>query len=620
MRILRVIFTFLSFLSVSLCASEATPDGASLSNLPVAAWSSISAALGRDLHDYQVHIQSGVIEINNAGNRMVADFTAAGVEVRSGKAQWQIVFSGYGDDDTLKAVVATVPHANGNRVEYQRGPVTEWYINGPLGLEQGFTINEPPGKGKGQPLTIVLGLSGEGTAMLDPDGTSLTLTSHNIPLRYSGLTAYDATGKKLRAWEELRDGKLLIKVADATARYPVVIDPWVQLAKLTASDGQPSDSFGYSLAISGNTAVVGAVAHNNGQGAAYVFVKPASGWANMTETAKLAASDGQPGDFFGNNVSISGSTVVVGAPRATGGGATYVFVKPSSSWTTMTETAKLTASQPGDSFGYSVAISGNTAVIGALNQNFGGNGAAYVFVKPVTGWINMTQTAELTASDGQTVDYFGWAVSISGNTAVVGSVNATIEFVFQGAAYVYVKPTTGWVTTSRFDAKLVSSTPHTQDALGTSVSVNGKTVVAGVPGYSTTFNYQQGAALVFVRPKKGWANMTQTAILTASGGAAGDNLGNSVGLGNGGSMVVAGAPSVTISGNQGPGAAYVFTKPKKGWKTTSHFAAKLVASDGVAKDGLGTSVAIAGNTVLAGATGATIGGNQSQGAAYVFGR
>jgi hypothetical protein len=221
-----------------------------------------------------------------------------------------------------------------------------------------------------------------------------------------------------------------------------------ETAKLTASDGADYDYFGFfSIAISGDTVVVGAVGDdigaNTDQGSAYVFVKPPGGWGNMTQTAKLTASDGAAGDWFGNSVAISGDTVVVAAAAAdiganTDQGSAYVFVKPPGGWGNMTETAKLTASDGADSdqFGASVAISGDTVVVGAVGDDIGANtdqGSAYVFVKPAGGWTNMTETAKLTASDGAYGDRFGFSVAISGDTVVVGAP-------WKESAYVFVEP------------------------------------------------------------------------------------------------------------------------------------------------------------------------------------
>src|SRR5205814_1320992 len=146
---------------------------------------------------------------------------------------------------------------------------------------------------------------------------------------------------------------------------------------------------------------------------AYVFVKPTTGWANATQTAKLTASDGGEDNFFGFSVAVSGDTVVVGAGgNAVGSnfpqGAAYVFGKPTTGWTDATQTAKLTASDgaANDFFGNSVAVSGDTVVAGADGKDLD-QGAAYVFVKPTSGWTSATQTAKLTASDGAANAFFG---------------------------------------------------------------------------------------------------------------------------------------------------------------------------------------------------------------------
>jgi hypothetical protein len=344
-----------------------------------------------------------------------------------------------------------------------------------------------------------------------------------------------------------------------------------QTAKLTASDGANGDNFGYTVSISGNTIAVGAdqamIGVNSAQGAAYVFVEPASGWTNMTQTAKLTASDGAAGDNLGNAVAISGSTVVAGAPRASIGsnekqGAAYVFVESAGGWANMTQTAKLTASDgvAGDQLGVNaVSVSGNTVVAGApaLTTYGSGLGAAYVFVEPASGWANMTQTAKVTSSDRALGDDFGQAVSISGITVVVGAAAATIGTnQYQGAAYVFVEPASGWTNMTQ-TAKLTASDGAPSDFFGGGVSIDDSTVVVGAYNATIGPNQFQGAAYVFVEPASGWTNMTQTAKVAASDGAAGDSFG--LGVSIDGSAVVAGAYNATIGSNQFQGAAYVFT-------------------------------------------------------------
>ncbi|MGH3430532.1 MAG: FG-GAP repeat protein, partial [Mycobacteriales bacterium] len=236
----------------------------------------------------------------------------------SHSAHWSLAARGYGYGDALVPLSGAAPQASANRVEYRRGAVTEWYVNGPMGLEQGFTLSEPPGKPNRQPdhqpVTVALALSGDLVAAVDPGGKAVTLTRKDgqVALRYTGLTARDAAGRDLRTWLELHGERLLLRVEDKGARYPLVVDPWVQEAELIASDGEKFECFGVSAAVDGTTVVVGAPCHivgsNQSQGAAYVFVQSGEKW---TQQAELITSDGAANDQFGSFVAVSGSTVVV---------------------------------------------------------------------------------------------------------------------------------------------------------------------------------------------------------------------------------------------------------------------------------------------------------------------
>jgi len=181
-------------------------------------------------------------------------------------------------------------------------------------------------------------------------------------------------------------------------------------------------------------------------------VQPKNGWANMTQTAGLTVSNGQPGDNFGAAVSVAGSVVVVGASQEdtyTGPGEAYIYVAPKKGWSNSAlPTAKLYASDGKKYayFGSAVSISGNTVVVGAGNGSVGTNieqGAAYVYVQPSGGWKGLTkETAKLTASDGTVGDQFGWAVSVnvtSGTTVIAGGApyHEVGSSIAQGAAYVF---------------------------------------------------------------------------------------------------------------------------------------------------------------------------------------
>jgi hypothetical protein len=400
----------------------------------------------------------------------------------------------------------------------------------------------------------------------------------------------------------------------------------VQLAELTPSTRASNDWFGISIAVSGNTVVVGDFDANiENYGAVYVYVKPASGWANMTQVAKLTSSDN--GEGFGVSVAVSGNTIVVGAANTSnfsrsklnrqnfdlpsaGPGAAYVFVKPASGWKDMTETAKLTASdgQPGDAFGDSVSISGPTIAVGAFfAPDSSGNsfaGKAYVFVRPTSGWSgNLNETAKLTASDSQLLNYMGASIAIGGTTVVVGAYGHNN---FQGTAYVFAEPSGGWSSMTQ-TAELTASDGKGSDDFGFSSSISGSTVVIGAVNAAVG----KGAAYVFVKPSAGWSNMTQTAELHAPNATQGDGFGQSASIS--GNLVVVGAPGANVGANQLQGAAYVFAKPSSGWKNSST-ATELTASDGAANDNLGVSAAISSSTIVAGAPKST-----TPGSAYVFG-
>ena len=276
----------------------------------------------------------------------------------------------------------------------------------------------------------------------------------------------------------------------------------LEQAKLTASDGESNDQFGYSVAVSGdgNTAVIGAYGDDDGgtnAGSAYVFVRSGSSW---TQQAKLTASDGAASDFFGRSVVISGdgNTAVIGADGDDDGGidsgSAYVFTRSGSSWT---QQAKLTASDGASSyhFGRSVAVSGdgNTAVIGAIGVDEG-RGSAYVFVRSGSSW---TQQAKLTASDGASEDQFGWSVAVSGdgNTAVIGSYADDDGGDRSGSAYVFSRSGSSWTQ----QAKLTASDRAANDYFGWSVAVSGDGNTAVIGSYADDDRGGgSGSAYIFV--------------------------------------------------------------------------------------------------------------------------
>jgi hypothetical protein len=339
---------------------------------------------------------------------------------------------------------------------------------------------------------------------------------------------------------------------------------WTKEAKLTASDSALGNAFGYSVALNGDSAIIGAPGVNEWTGAAYIFTRTGTTW---TQQAKLISSDGLIGDDFGFSVSINGDYALIGASYAGTGwsGSAYVFKRTGTSWAQET---KLSASdsQPEDQYGWSVSISGDTAVVGSIYDD-ARTGSAYVYTRSGTTW---TDEKKLTASDAAIEDAFGVSVSIDGDTIVVG---AGWKDTFIGAAYIYTRSGTTWTQ----EAKINASDGANGNEFGMAVSISGDKVVVG----ARFVNMWTGAAYIYSRTGTTW---TEEARINASDGQYFDQFGWSVAIDE--NYVIAGAPGETNTG-----AAYIFWKPIP----------KVPELNITVKGGLGITVTV-GNTGNANAT------------------
>jgi hypothetical protein len=508
-----------------------------------------------------------------------------------------------------------------------------------------------------------------------------------LALTFSTLGA--APGRAQAARADVPAGLSAADWAQVKALLPTTAVPIQQQAYLKASNTGRTDSFGWPVAISGNTVVVGAPNEDsnatgvNGNqadnsagsaGAAYVFTRNGGVWRQQ---AYLKASNTGTGYAFGASVAISGDTVVVGSygedSNATGvngnqadnsaldSGAAYVFTRSGGVWS---QQAYLKASNTGsyDNFGKSVAISVDTVVVGAPHEssNAAGvdgdqtdnsaeqSGAAYVFTRSGGVW---SQTAYLKASNTDAHDIFGSSVAIYVDTVVVAAPNESSSAAgvdgdqadnsvgYAGAAYVFTRSSGVWSQ----QAYLKASNPDANDAFGYSVAIDGNTLVVGACGEDSNATGVDGdgadnsagvsgAAYVFTRSGSTWI---QQAYLKASNTDAGDNFGFSVAI-SGDTLVVGAfneASNATgVNGDQADnslgyatGAAYNFTRSSGVWSQQSY----LKASNTGEGDFFGYSVAIYGDTVVVGALGENsnatgVNGNQldnsadSAGAAYVF--
>jgi hypothetical protein len=398
-------------------------------------------------------------------------------------------------------------------------------------------------------------------------------------------------------------------------------DEWGCVERLTADDAEANDHLGLAAAISGDTIVAGAPYESEAgasAGAGYVFVRQGATWRWERKPAPLG---GASADRFGFSVAVSGDTAVIGAHFVDHGdcddaGAAYVFVRNQGAMDRWGQVARLTADDPDDQhyFGQSVAISGDTIVVGAHNDDDGGNnaGAAYVFERNHgVGPDDWEQVAKLTAGDAYQGDEFGFSVGISGDTVVVGAWQDDDAGTGSGSAYVFERNQGGTADNWGQVAKLTASDAAAGDRFGKSVAISGDTVVVGADHGG---GMPPGSAYVFARNEGGGADgWGEVRTLVASGAAVGDWFGHAVAIS--GDTVVAGAPL----GNGGYGAAYVFERNCGVWADDWGQVQELTA-DNVAYYGyFGWSVGISVDTVVVGAY-ADDGAANGSGSAYVFGR
>ncbi|WP_438032551.1 DNRLRE domain-containing protein [Sorangium sp. So ce204] len=526
----------------------------------------------------------------NPAHRLAADFSASGVRIApEGEARWSFSMAAarYGCAGDLREVPRAAPTATENRVELRRQGASpgeglvEWYVNGPLGLEQGFTVpGAPPCLAPGdQDLVIELALGGDlrATPLAGGDGVALREASGAVAMRYTDLHATDAAGRTLPAWMELGPGErtLSLRVDTAGAAYPVTVDPLAasERTALIAVDGStPIHLDGDAIAMSGDTAIVGAPGS-----AAYVFVKSGGAW---TQQARLVPADGAAGDGFGASVAISADTAVVGAPWGTGGaGAAYVFVRSGGVWS---EQAKLVASGgPSNPAGGAVAVDGDRAVLSAETS-------AYVFSRSGGAW---SEEVELVAPAGANA----WSappVAIEGGTVVVGSPGDRWWMEDDGVGAAYVFEASDWGDAHR----LAAHPPETYDRFGSSVAISGGRIVVGAPGTDSPpmpwYRLGRGMAYAFDRGASGWI---REARLIAGDGRTGDGLGGAVAV-SGGAAVV-GALLADRFDQPDAGAAYVFVPTGGEWVEGAE--AKLAGS-GPTGGGFGKTVAMSGSSVIVG--------------------
>jgi MYXO-CTERM domain-containing protein len=527
-----------------------------------------------------------------------------GVSVSRAGEPWRVglELQRIGREHAAQWVPRGAPRFDNNVSLAARGPLEERWVSGPLGLEQIIDIAERP-SGVGD-LLLDVAVSGDLVATSRGGVIELRDATDAVRARYSDLFVQDAQGRRVPAVLELASADIRLRIDDASATYPLVIDPLVgvEQAHLFANNAATLDNFGGAIAFDGTTAVVGAALGDGNvadSGAVYVFTRAGGIWSAPT---RLVASDGAASDRFGASVALSGDTLVVGSPRVDAGatadvGATYVFTRTGVVWS---QTQRLGASDASanDRFGSSVAIEGNTIVVGAPRDDTATAadcGSAYIFTFAAGTW---TQSAHPFASDGAAGDQFGFTVAISAGTIVAGASSDDVPgAVDGGSVYVLTGAGASWTEAQH----LVATDAQMTELFGATVALQGATLAVGA------INRTAGGGSVVTFDRNGTGVWVQGQRLAPSPVGAGEFFGS--GLSLDGNQLLAGT-----GGSAGPGYALVFARSAGVWSQSG----RVAAADGATGDAFGTGAAIVADTVVVGASfdDTTAGGTDS-GSAYV---
>lgn len=552
---------------------------------------------------------SGEVGFDSQEHKLLAQASSAGFRVAAsdGKSSATFRLQSYGCvGDSSVRLAGAAPIAHGSRVSYSRGGIVEWYQNGRLGVEQGFDLQRAPACRAGSreeavELKMAIDHSLRASLSADKGGAQSLLLrdeANDTVLHYSDLFAQDADGKSVPVKMALneRGNELTLRVEDRGARYPLQIDPliWAQVnGAVKAGDADADDTFGFSMASAGDTAVVGAPLDDAGgtdAGAIYVFTMNSQGtWSQRVKVAgpsaganygwsvgisKLPAGDyrivaGAPEDSasnglanwfrgtgdswvaeaefsgagrFGFSVAVSGDRVIVGAPNeASLDGVARIF-EPDPRVTPIpwNEAAVIASAVPGTlgSIGVGVAIDGDIAVVGEPSFDVGAtdDGRAFIYQRdPMGGW---NRVATLTASDRMALTNFGYFVAVQGLTAVIGGPNHNGA---AGAAYTFDGIAGTWAQTSRLHT-LAGVTLSPNNQFGHGVSIMGNTLVVGAP---SAVGAERG--FVFTRAAGTWS-LTQTFVPKAGGSGA---FARALSLGTPGHILATAPVESTTSANSG---------------------------------------------------------------------
>jgi hypothetical protein len=616
----------------------------------------------------------GALQAPNRAHDLRTRFTATGILVvpRSpGESNWEWGLSlvGHGRAGATSPARAAVPSAAGNRVDYRRGEITEWYVNDPRGLEQGFRLDAPPeamADAGEAPMVIELELSGSLSAYPSEDGRSIDFRTAQgaAVLRYAELHVADATGRELPSRMEAfaaadRRGVRLV-FEDAGAVYPVTVDPLATSPSWTAEANQAGASFGFSVSTAGDVngdgfsdAIVGAWTYDNGQtdeGRAFVYLGTPSG---LSSTPIWTAEGNQLSGYFGYSVATAGDVngdgyddVIVGAESYYNGqsqtdneGCAFVY-HGSATGLTASHVWLAESNQVGANLGAAVASAGDVngdgyddVVVGADGATNGqaNEGRAFLYLGSVSG---LSPTAAWSAESDQAGANFGFSVGTAGDVngdgrsdVIVGAWTYDNGQTDEGRAFVYLGTPSGLSSTPSWTAEGNQLSGYFGFSVSTAGDVNGDGYADVIVGAESYDNGQaptdnEGCAFVYHGSATG---LTPAHVRLIESDQAGAVLGHSVATagdvnGDGYADVIVGAPSYDFNSVANRGRVLVYLGSASGLGS----GAAWTADGDAAGDLYGTSVATAGDVdgdgysdLLIGGP-AVEGGQTDEGRAYAY--
>jgi hypothetical protein len=574
-----------------------------LTTLPLSLQAAVSATLGAEDGHFAISRGRGRVPVATGGG-FTTRFGRRGPTLSIDGLATTVILRAVGSDQMGRARNPGSETIAANHLSYRHAGVTEWYRNGPAGLEQGFTIARPPVSG-GASLVLTEGMNGGLVPRLSGRAVLLLKGAHGpVVLRYGGLSAHDSAGHALPAHLDLDGSSVRLRVNVTDAQYPVTVDPLFQVAELTTGDAGSATGDSVALSDDGSTALVGGPLDGAGQeGAAWVFVRTGSTWSQQGPKLVGGTSPESDGDF-GASVALSGdgNTALIGAP---GDGQTsdgsWVFTRSGSTWSQQGgELMPSDEAAGGPSrFGAAVALSsdGTTAVIGGADDNAGA-GAVWVFSRASGAWAQ--EGSKLTADPQAGIGELGASVAISpdGSTLLAGGPAGL------GAALVFVPAAQTWTQQGPPLSPDPSDGSEAHFGSSASLSSDGNSALIGESGRTdAACGCDQGAAWVFDRSNGSWSG-TGAALVPSDIGVAA--LGTSVALsGDGTTAVVSGSGQ----SDQQSG-AWLFTNSGTGWIQQG---SRVTIAGGSAVSS--TAISGDGATTLLGSADASGG----QGAAFVYG-